>query len=745
MKYLHRYLLLLIVVLFIALGNEVVKAQEAPVDYVNPFIGTQQRAASKQGWGNGETYPGAVVPWGMVSVSPTTALTSPSGYIHKNPWLYGFGHTHLSGTGCADLGSALMMPSTGDVHTTLDGFRSKYGDEEATPGYYKAVLQPSGIVAEMTATTRSGISKYTFPAGSGDHDILLDASFTVSGAMMPTLGHIRIVSSTEMEGWTQSGDFCSGSKRPRQTQKTYFVAEFSKPADSYGTWNGSEKSDMKGQSGRHVGAYFRYNGSRNQTVMVKVGVSYVSIANARMNLNAEQSGWNFNGVKEAARAKWNYELSRIEVQGGTKAEKTIFYTGLYHMLLHPNVFSDVNGDYLVMGHNGVAKARGYTHYTVYSLWDTYRDEHPFLTLFYPSRQVDMVKSMLAMYKENGWLPKWELADGETYVMVGDPAVSVIADTYMDGLRDFDTKLAYQAMIHESTDTSTVNVIRPGLKEYLDDHYVPVHTKNVWGSMSTTLEYDFADYALSRFAKALGHDQASQKFYARSMYYKNLWDPSTGFLRPKNADGTWYSPFDPTTSKVNEPGFVEGNAWNYLFFVPHDPHGLAKLMGGDNVFVRRLQESVDKGYFVMWNEPDMAYPYLFTYFKGESWRTQKAVRETMDQDFTPNADGLPGNDDCGVTSGWYVFSALGFYPADPASGEFRLGSPMFNKVTIHLDQDYYDGKTLTIEADHASGKNIYVKSVSMNGKTYDKPFITYKDIENGGTIRFRMTDRPDKKR
>lgn len=739
----HQFWMLTVLMLMLGIAN--MDAQPAPANYVNPFIGTDIRSGARQGWGYGQTYPGAVVPWGMVSVSPTTALTSPSGYIHHNKWLYGFGHVHLSGTGCSDLGSVMLMPTTGEVQSRRKQYRSHYGKEHASPGYYETTLNPSGIQAQMTATTRSGISKYTFPAGSETNNILLDASFTLSGALMPTMGHVKVDSPTQIEGWTRSGGFCNGNPRPRQTQKVYFVAQFSTPADSMGTWNADGPSTNSSQSGRHVGAYLRYDNTQQQTVYVKVGISYVSAENARQNLRAEQSGWDFQGVRQQAHTQWNHELSRIEVEGGTKSQKTIFYTALYHMLLEPNVFSDANGQYLTMGHDGISSTDGYTYHSVFSLWDTYRNEHPFLTLFYPGKQSDMVKSMLAMYKDNGWLPKWELANGETYVMVGDPAVPVISDTWLNGLRDFDPDVAWQAMIHESTDTSTVNPIRPGLKEYLNKQYIPVKTEHVWGGMSTTLEYNFADYALSKFADATGHPHEASELQKRAEYYKNLYDKSSGFLRPKTADGDWYSPFNPTTKKVNQPGFVEGNAWNYLFFVPHDPHGLAELMGGPDRYVQRLQESVDKGYFVMWNEPDMAYPYLFTYFDGASWRTQKAVRQTMDDVFTPGPGGLPGNDDCGVTSAWYVFSALGFYPANPASGKYRLGSPMFDKVTIHLNQRYYDGDTFTIEAHHTSDSNIYVQSAKLNGQSYSKSYITYKDIEDGGTLEFTMGSKPNKDR
>lgn len=738
MKYFQRFLILFVVALYMVLGNDTVKAQvnpKQPVDYVNPFIGTGARHSTKRGWGHGYTYPGAVVPWGMVSVSPHTAPGTENGYIYGKPYLYGFGHVQLSGVGCSDLGNVVLMPTVGVIHTTPKTYRSKYGKQKASPGYYETVLKPSGIVAQMTATTHAGISKYTFPA-SDSANILIDASVTENESMMPALGHVKVVSNDEVVGWTKSGHFCGA---PYQTQKVYFVAKFSQNAASDGTWIDKKVTKSKEQWGRGTGAYMRFVTHKNENIYVKVGISYVSIANARLNLKAEQPGWDFTGVRDEARALWNHYLSRIQVQGGTKTQKTIFYTALYHMLIHPSNFTDVNGDYLTMGHMGIAKAKNYTHYDVYSLWDTYRDEHDFLTLFYPNQQHDMVKSILAMYKESGWLPKWELAGSETYVMVGDPAAIVLAETYQNGIHNFNIKLAYDAMKHDATDTIH-NPIRPGLKQYETRHYIPTHTKGVWGSLSTTLEYGLADYSDAIMARILDHEKDYRRFMKRTEYYKNLWDPEDGFLRPRKADGTWYTPFNPNTHKMNTTGFVEGNAWNYLFFVPEHIRGLAKLMGGDNVFINKLREAMRDYKYVLYNEPDIAFPYLFTYFKGKSWLTQKYVRAYMKENYTSGPGGLPGNDDCGVLSAWYVFSALGLYPANPISGKFRLGSPIFSKVTIHLDQNYYKGKTLVIKSLHASNKDIYVRSIKLNGQSYHKSFITHNQIENGGTIEFDMSRR-----
>ena len=710
-------------------ANGLAKA-ETPVDYVDPFIGTANQKSKKVNWKNGETFPGAIVPWGMVSVSPHTLLGSKSGYIHKEPYLYGFGHVQLSGTGCSDLGNIVLMPSTGDINITPETYKSKYSDEKASAGYYSTTLQPGGIIAEMTATTRTGISKYTFPPGPTNANILIDVSVTQNKKFMPALGHVKIVSDTEVEGWTESGHFCGA---PNQVQKVYFVAKFSQAAISKGTWTAEGTNGSKEQSGKGVGAYLSFSRKESTTVYVKVGISYVSTENARMNLNAEQSGFKFNAVHQNARKLWDKNLSRIKVEGGTATQKRIFYTGLYHMLIHPGVFNDVNGDYLTMNHKHLAKARGYTRYNVFSLWDTYRNLHPFLTLFYPERQQDMVVSLLEMYKESNWLPKWELAGADAYVMVGDPVLNVLAGTYINGLRNFDVNLAYKAMRHNATEIVD-NPIRPNLKEYLAHQYVPVDFR---GSVSQTLEYTMADYSLAQMAKILGHNEDYEIFMKRAQYYKNLYDPSTGFLRPKKADGSWHEPFDPDEFKAN--GYIEGSAWNYLFFVPFDIAGLTRLMGGEQNYIKKLQQVFEERKYAAYNEPDIAYPYLFTYFDKEEWRTQKAVREIMEENYNPTPGGLPGNDDCGTLSAWYVFSAIGFYPANPVSGDFRLGSPVFKKVTLHLNQKYYKGKTFVIKADNTSDRNIYSISKKLNNLPYHKSYITHDDIQNGGSIEFVMSD------
>jgi predicted alpha-1,2-mannosidase len=706
--------------------------KKLPVDYVDPFIGTANQKQGVVNWKNGETFPGAVVPWGMVSVSPHNVPGSKSGYRKDAPYLYGFGNVHLSGVGCSDLGNVVLMPGAGTIRVEPEKYKSLFGDEEAGAGFYKTVLRPSGIVSEITATTHTSISKFDFTTSDSNAFVLLDASVTLNEHFMPAPGYVKLISKNKVVGWTESGHFCGA---PDQTQRVYFFAQFSEPADSAGTWIDKNISGGNEQSGKGVGAFFSFKNARNKIIYVKVGVSYVSIANAELNLRTEQPGWDFQAVKKRARETWNKYLSRIEVKGGTESEKTIFYSALYHMLLHPSVFSDVNGEYLAMGHTRIKKTKpGSDFYHVFSLWDTWRNLHVFLSLFYPERQRDMVASLLDMYKENGWLPKWELAGNDAHVMVGDPGGNVLLETYANGMHDIDLNLAFKAMAHNATDTIN-NPIRPGLQQYLSLHYVPA---NVKGSVSMSLEYCMADHSVSQMAKLLGRKKDYELFYNRSQYYKNLYDSSTGFFRPKNADGTWYEPFKPNEFKGT--GFIEGSAWNYLFFVPFDQKKLKELFGGERNYISRLQQTFDTGQFVLYNEPDIAYPYLFHNVKKEAWRTQQEVHKAIEKNFNTGTGGLPGNDDCGTLSAWYVFSALGFYPDLPASGNFAYGTPVFSTVIFHLNNHYYKGKTFTIHYNKLSAKNIYLGSVKLNGSNHDNLMITHSDIENGGDMHVEMRDK-----
>ncbi|HJT23680.1 MAG TPA: GH92 family glycosyl hydrolase, partial [bacterium] len=605
----------------------------------------------------------------------------------------------------------------------------------------------------MTATTHAGMSRYSFPAQKGDANILLDLGRRMTTdpvtLQSPSFeSYVKIVSNTEAEGYAESGDFCSPFAGNKQT--AYFVVQFSKPAVQAGTWKDGSLKDDQEQKGKRIGAFFRFSTAGQEPLVVKVGISYVSIENARLNLTTEIPGWDFDAVRDAATQTWDDALSRLEVTGGTGEQKTLFYTALYHALIHPSVFSDVNGQYQGMGHTGVLKTvDDYTRYHVYSLWDTYRNLHPFLGLFYPERDLDMTKSIVEMAKESGLLPKWELAGNETGVMVGCPAVPVIFDTYRQGMKNFDVDSAYDAMVKSLSPEA--HKTYGGIKSLLQYGYIPKDDDSgdwLWGTVATSLEYSYDFWCLAQMAKDLKRKDDYEKYIHLSGVYRNFYDPSTGFLRAKNRDGSFMTPFDPVTYCCDQSwpnnggrGYVEGSAWQYLFFVPHDMDGLKMLLGGDEAFVKRLQECFDGGHFDATNEPDIAWPYLFDYVPQEAWRTQKQVRETMGKYWKNTPDGIPGNDDCGVMSAWYLFSALGFYPVCPGSNTYQIGSPLFKEVDVHLDKKVYPGGLLTLKTVNDSDKDPYIQSIQVDGLDYKKKFLTHDMLVYGKTIVFKMAGEP----
>jgi len=467
-------------------------------------------------------------------------------------------------------------------------------------------------------------------------------------------------------------------------------------------------------------------------VEMKIGVSYVSIENARENLEKETSEKFFNEIKEETKENWNHHLSRIEVEGGKKEDKIKFYTALYHTLIHPNTLNDVNGEYPKMKTRETLKTDG-TRYTVFSLWDTYRNLHQLMSLVYPKQQSDMIKSMLQIYDESGWLPKWELNATETTTMVGDPAGIIIADTYLKGIKDFDINKAYEAML-KSADQLGNNPLRPGIKDYLEKGYLTTETTNS-GSVSTTQEYNIADFAIAQLAKELGKEQDYQRFSKRSISYRKLFDTEFNLLRPKNNDGSWLSPYNPETGAnfVKNLGFIEGNAWQYTFMVPHDIQGLKDLMGGEQPFVNQLQKVFDNKQYDMANEPDIAYPFLFNYVKGEEWRTQKIVNDLLEKHYKNAPNGLPGNDDTGTMSAWAVFSMIGIYPVTPAEPIYTFCTPKFEKIVIHLDPNYYKNDTLTITRN--KGVKGFINAIKVNGENHQSYFISHNQLLNAERLIF----------
>lgn len=733
------------------LGCTLAVTAQQPVDYVNPFIGTTNF---------GTTNPGAVCPNGLMSVVPFNVMGSDDNkfdkdsrwwstpYENTNSYFTGYSHVNLSGVGCPDVGSLLLMPTAGELNVDYKEYGSPYKNETAHPGFYSNELTKYGIKTEVTATTRTGLSRFVFPKGQGN--ILLNLG---EGLTNETGATVRIVNDTEIEGSKLLGTFCYN---PQAVFPIYFVMKVSKAPKQIGYWK--KQRPMKGveaewdvyagkyklytrytreMSGDDVGVWFTYDTEENEAIEVKMGVSFVSIENARLNMETEQPGFDFDKVAAAARTAWNNDLSRIRVEGGTADEKTVFYTGLYHVLIHPSILQDVNGEYPAMESLKTMKTSG-NRYTVFSLWDTYRNVHQLLSLVYPERQIEMVHTMIDMYKESGWLPKWELFGRETLTMEGDPSIPVIVDTWFRGLRDFDVETAYEAMKKGATTPGEFNLMRPDANDYFTKGYVPLR-EQFDNSVSHALEYYIADWNLSQFAAMLGKKEDAKLFYDRSMGYKHYYDKEFGTLRPILPDGTFYSPFDPLQGLNFEPspGFHEGNAWNYTFYVPHDVYGLAKLMGGKKKFVDKLQMVFDKGYFDMANEPDIAYPYLFSYFKGEEWRTQKLVHELLKKYFHNAPNGLPGNDDTGTMSAWAVFSMMGFYPACPGSMDYTLTSPSFDKVTIKLDTRYYPKSELTITTDKNPEEDIYIKSIEVDGKKYNSYFISHQKLVDAGEIRFDL--------
>lgn len=718
---------------------------QQPIDYVNPFIGTSNF---------GTTNPGPIAPRGMANVTPFNVsgkqnkydkdsrwFSTP--YEHENTFLTGFSHVNLSGVGCPDLGVILLMPTTGKVETNHLKYGSTYSDEVAKIGYYSSKIDKYNIKVELTASKRVGVSKYTFPKGQAN--ILLNLGLGLTneeGAM------VKVVSSTEIEGMRSVGTFCYNS--PEAAYPVYFVAKFSKPADKFGVWKKPSKykgieAQWMGYNGRtrmmdnatkmvvgdSIGTYFTYHFDKKETVEVKIGVSYVSIENARENLEKETSNKSFDAVYKETYNEWNALLSRIMVEGGSKDDKTVFYTALYHTQIHPNTFNDFNGEYQEIKTGKTAKTEG-TRYTVFSLWDTYRNLHQLMSLVYPKQQSDMVKTMLKMYDENGWLPKWELNSTETFTMVGDPAAVVIADTYLKGIQDFDVEKAYEAML-KSADQVEGNPVRQGLKEYLEKGYLTTKSTNS-GAVSITQEFNIADFSIAQLAKKLGKKDDFKRFSKRSLSYRKLFDKKFNLLRPKNEDGTWYKPFNPNTGAnfVKNVAFIEGNSWQYTFMVTHDTKALIKMMGGKKAFVNQLEKVFENNQFDMANEPDIAYPYLFNHVKGEEWRTQKHVKDLIAKYFKNQPDGLPGNDDTGTMSAWLVYSMMGIYPISPGEPVYTITKPVFDKITIQLDSKYYKKKELVIEkVENGNGK---INKIELNGKQHKSYFISHKELINGSNLK-----------
>ena len=727
-------------------------AQER-VDYtewVDPFIGTADYSA---------THPGAVVPHGMMAVVPFNVTGSElnrfdkdnrwwsTPYDIRNKYSVGFAHGALSGVGCPELGAIITMATTGSAEADRTKRGSTYCNEAATPGYYATTYDQFAIRAEATATQRASVERYTFTEG-GEANITVDLGTALSnesGAML------RRVSDTEVEGMRLLGTFCYTNQA---VFPVYFVARISQPAKEMNYWKlqpemtGIEAA-WSGDSGEYklyknyareimgddIGVIFKLgNLEPGAEVTVKVGISYVSMENARKNLEAEVGALSFDEVHAKAKSEWSEALGRIRVEGGSEAEHTIFYTALYHALLHPNIISDVNGEYPAM-ESGAVGVADYERYTVFSLWDTYRNLHQLMTLVYPDEQTDMIRSMVGMSKEWGWLPRWELYGRETFTMEGDPAIPVIVDSYLKGLRDFDIDAAYEAMKRSATTPGAENAIRRDIDPYIEHGYIPVglFAQDMSGdnSVSHALEYYVADNALAALAEERGDKEFAKTLRERSKGWKHYYSKADGAMRPIGEDGKYIGEFDPAAGAnfSNTIGFHEGSSWNYTFFVPHDIEGLIKAMGGSKRFVERLQWVFDNGHYDPTNEPDIAYPYLFSRIKGEEWRTQQLIKQLLDENYTTTPDGLPGNDDTGTMSAWALFSMMGIYPDCPGEPYYTITTPRFDCVEIDTTHG-----TIVITTE---GEGDYIESMTLGGKPLTKYRISHDELMKSKELNIKL--------
>ncbi len=719
-------------VLLFVLGACSIEKKPSYTSFVDPFIGTA---------GHGHTYPGATVPFGSVQLSPDTRLTGwdgCSGYHYSDSVVYGFSHTHLSGTGASDYGDILLMPTVGAVQLVRgDGKNPETGycsgfsheEEEAAPGYYRVTLDEGGIVAELTATKRAGFHRYAFPK-SESANVVIDLAHRdeVLESRAEIAGDDEIVGFRRSRHWADD-------------QYVYFAAKFSKPFASRGVAAGDTVSSAGIEaSGTNVKAYASFRTAANEAILVKVGVSAVDIEGARRNRDAEIPGWDFEKVRADAGAAWNAALGKIDVRGGTKAQRTTFYTALYHAMLAPNLFMDVDGRY--RGRDlRIHQAKDFTNYTVFSLWDTYRAEHPLFTIIEPERTVDFLKTFLAQYEQGGLLPVWELAGNETNCMIGYHAVPVIVDAYVKGIRGFDAAKSLEAMKHGA------EIDFRGLAFYRELGYIPSDKEGE--SVSKTLEYAYDDWCIAQMAKALGAGADYAAYIRRAQSYKNLFDPSTGFMRAKT-NGAWWTPFDAAEINFN---YTEANAWQYSFYVPQDVRGLIGLMGGDERFVERLDSLFTTnpktsgldlpdvsgliGQYAHGNEPSHHMAYLYS-FAGRPWKTQERARSIMDGLYHDGRDGLCGNEDCGQMSAWYVLSALGFYPVTPGSDVYVIGTPIFREASI----DVGGGKRFVVRAKGVSRKNIYIQSAALDAKPYGKAYLRHGDVMAGGELAFVMGAEPN---
>lgn len=744
-------------------------AQQKPnFRYIRPLIGTQRM---------GHTFPGATVPFGSVQLSPDTDTVSYerdgkyngkvyeycAGYQYDDKTITGFSHTHFSGTGHSDLGDFLIMPTVGQLQLNpgiasdpKTGYRSAYShsNETAEANYYKVRLDDDGIIAELTTSQRVGFHRYTFPKSDAAHIILDLVAGIYNHDEKNVWTFVRVENDTLITGYRQTQGWA-------RTRTVYFAMSVSKPFKSYGfqkddktVYNGfwrkfDQTKNFPEAAGRNLKMYLDFNTSENAQVMIKFALSPVSTAGALANMQLEIPHWDFDRTKTDGQMLWERELNKIEVETLNEDDKVNFYTAMYHAFINPTVYMDADGMYKGLDQN-VHQADGFTNYTTFSLWDTYRALHPLFNLVQPKRNSDMIKSMLAHYDQSVHhaLPVWSHYANENWCMIGYHAVSVIADAIVKGNTDFDVKKALQA----SVSSSNLGYY-DGIDQYRKLGYVPEDRSGA--SVSKTLEYAYDDWCIAQTAKALGDEAVLSEYEKRSMNYINVFDRSTGFMRPQLSDGTFKAGFDPLDTHAQ--GFIEGNSWNYSLYVPHDPAGLIALNGGKQQFAKHLDqlfamelpdsyfantEDITRdgiiGNYVHGNEPSHHVAYLYNW-TDSPWKTQQKVRMILRRMYHSGPDGLCGNDDTGQMSAWYIFSALGFYPVAPGSPDYALGSPLVKKATLRFE----NGKTLTIVAKNQSEKNVYVAKVELNGRAIKSRSVSHQQLTNGGNLIFTMSPNPNK--
>ncbi len=743
----------LITAAFLLTATQCLRAQSPHLsDYVRPLVGTAGR--------EGNTFPGVSVPFGMMQLSPDTEQTNNntcSGYAYEDPTIIGFSLTHLTGTGCPDLGDFLFVPQIGQPalfrgakEKPSEGFQSAFshGEETASAGYYKVKLQKAGITVELTAGERAGILRFTFPA-SDTSTILTDLGHVIGGYHIAQ-SRLRIEDNSTITGFHLVNGW--GPER-----YLYFAARYSRPFDEaiilsggrpviYNTYRFRSRKESSGTDLQFVGMFKTH---ADEVIQVKVAVSAVSTEDALKNLDSEIPDWNFDKLREATRAKWDDALAKFQIDGSDEQKKT-FYTSVYHAMLAPNLYQDVNGKYRGFDHN-VHEATNFTDYSVFSLWDTFRAEHPLLALVDSKRDSDMINALIAHYDQSvdSLLPMWELQGNETWCMIGYHAVPVIVDGYFKGVQGFDVKHAYEAI-----KTTAMNPDYDSAATYSQLGWVPCDREDE--SLSKTLEYAYDDWCIAQMAKALGKNDDYETFMRRSTSYKNIYDPAIGWMRSRDSQGNWRSPFDAHTFGGGRGmiDITEATSSQYSWFVPQDVPGLIALMGGKESFVAKLDSLFGQpspiftaslspndlrgciGEYWHGNEPSHHVIYLYSY-AGQPAKAAERLHQVVSTQYGSKPDSLCGNDDCGQMSAWYIFTCMGFYPVCPASDYYVIGAPQIPKITMRLS----NGKTFTTTAQNLSDQNFYVQSVKLNGKVWDSPFLPYMELKDGGTLDFVMGPHP----